>query len=176
MIVDSILDWRDADELHRLNRAESDYCLALPSPTAQERRLRQRGRVLQVRGMTREILYGRPESPGLAEYLTVWTRRGLNVNTVSAPVLRAVGLAGRRWASPGPPPLPRPHHRERPDPPGQPADPLGDLPHRGLGRSGQGRRTLVAVARVPGADGITRVRPLSWRWTARSRRGEARRP
>ena len=31
-IADSILDWRDKDDLHRLNGAESDYYLSLPNP------------------------------------------------------------------------------------------------------------------------------------------------
>lgn len=31
-IVDSILDWRDNDDLHRLNGAENDYYQALPDP------------------------------------------------------------------------------------------------------------------------------------------------
>lgn len=33
-IVDSIMDWRDADDLHRLNGAESDYYQSLPEPYA----------------------------------------------------------------------------------------------------------------------------------------------
>ena len=32
IIVDSILDWKDADDLHRLSGAESDYYLSLPKP------------------------------------------------------------------------------------------------------------------------------------------------
>ncbi|MHB8773150.1 MAG: type II secretion system minor pseudopilin [Syntrophales bacterium] len=32
IIVDSILDWRDKDNLHRLNGAEDDYYLSLPRP------------------------------------------------------------------------------------------------------------------------------------------------
>ncbi len=34
IIVDSILDWRDTDHLHRLNGAENDYYKALPEPYA----------------------------------------------------------------------------------------------------------------------------------------------
>ena len=32
VIVDSIQDWRDADDLHRLSGAEDDYYLSLPTP------------------------------------------------------------------------------------------------------------------------------------------------
>jgi len=170
MIVDSILDWRDADELHRLSGAESDYYLALPVPyRSKNADFDSVDELLQVRGMTREILYGRPESPGLAEYLTVWTPPGVNVNTVSAPVLRALGLAEAEVDlhldhRPYPnlttvnAPILRTNQRIRSAT--FRIEAWGEVP-------GQGRRTLVAVLqRVPGADGITRVRPLSWRWTA----------
>jgi len=68
VIVDSILDWRDQDNLHRLNGAEDDYYQALPNPyhckngyfdSAEE--------LLLVRGITRKIFYG-----GLQEMVTVY--------------------------------------------------------------------------------------------------------
>ena len=34
ILVDSILDWRDEDDLHRINGAESDYYLSLSPPYA----------------------------------------------------------------------------------------------------------------------------------------------
>ena len=50
--------------------------------------------LLQVRGVTRALLYGQGETPGLAEYLTVFGTGAINVNTASPLVLRAaLGLA-----------------------------------------------------------------------------------
>lgn len=59
VIVDSILDWRDENNLHRINGAEDDFYRSLPEPyeckdgyfdTVEE--------LLLVRGMTPEIFYG----------------------------------------------------------------------------------------------------------------------
>jgi general secretion pathway protein K len=60
VIIDSILDWRDADDLHRLNGAENDYYRSLPEPydcknaffdTVEE--------MMLVRGVTPELFFGR---------------------------------------------------------------------------------------------------------------------
>ena len=47
----------------------------------------------QVKGVTREILEGRPEAPGLAEFVTVLGTSAINVNTASPTVLKALGFA-----------------------------------------------------------------------------------
>lgn len=94
VIVDSIRDWLDANEEHHLNGAESDYYMALPVPyRSKNANLDAVEELLQVRGVTREILYGTPESPGLAEYVTVVGTGLINANTASPLVLRALGLA-----------------------------------------------------------------------------------
>lgn len=68
IIVDSIMDWRDKNDLHRLNGAEDDYYRSLPEPyeckdgdfdTVEE--------LLMVRGVTPEIFYG-----GLKDIVTVF--------------------------------------------------------------------------------------------------------
>lgn len=57
IIVDSIQDWRDADDFHRLNGAENDYYQRLPEPySSQNGPFRSIEDLLLVRGMTREIL------------------------------------------------------------------------------------------------------------------------
>jgi type II secretory pathway component PulK len=94
VIVDSIQDWRDPNEEHRLNGAESDYYLGLPVPyRSKNADFDSVDELLQVRGVTRELLYGRAETPGLAEHLTVFGTGAVNVNTASPVVLRALGLA-----------------------------------------------------------------------------------
>lgn len=71
IIADSIQDWRDEDDFHRLNGAENDYYQSLPQPydcknadfdTVEE--------LLLVRGMTPEIFYG-----GLSQRMTVYPDR-----------------------------------------------------------------------------------------------------
>lgn len=114
-IVDSILDWRDADDLRHVNGAEEEYYATLP--------LAYRPRngpfeiveeLLLVKGMTREILYGnirdrerlaelQDSNPserkfGLGEYLGVYsllTVHGsgrVNRDAASLDVLVASGL------------------------------------------------------------------------------------
>ena len=107
-IADSIEDWRDEDSLHRLNGAEEDYYMSLPSlyhckngnfDTVEE--------LLMVKGMTTEILYGNMEfaSPsarkdneepenekyaGIYQSLTVFGSGTINLNTAPELLLRVV--------------------------------------------------------------------------------------
>ena len=91
-IVDSILDWKDADELHRLHGAESDYYMSLPNPyrskngdfdTVEE--------LLMVKGVTPEIFYGSNTRTGIFRFLTVYSKvGGINVNTAPREVLEAL--------------------------------------------------------------------------------------
>ena len=107
-IADSIEDWRDEDSLHRLNGAEEDYYMSLPSlyhckngnfDTVEE--------LLMVKGMTTEILYGNmefasrsarkdneePENEkyaGIYQSLTVFGSGTINLNTAPELLLRVV--------------------------------------------------------------------------------------
>jgi general secretion pathway protein K len=72
IIVDSIMDWRDENDLHRMNGAENDYYQSLPEPydckngdfdTIEE--------LLMVRGITPEIFYG-----GLKNMVTAFKDSG----------------------------------------------------------------------------------------------------
>ncbi len=91
-IVDSILDWKDADELHRLHGAESDYYMSLPNPyKAKNADFDTVEEVLMVKGMTPEILYGTGRTAGIFGYLTVYSKAGgINVNTAPRAVLAAL--------------------------------------------------------------------------------------
>jgi general secretion pathway protein K len=95
VIVDSVQDWRDPNEEHRLNGAESDYYTTLSPPyRSKNADFDSVDELLQVRGVTRALLYGHGETPGLAEFVTVASTGGINVNTASPLVLRsALGLA-----------------------------------------------------------------------------------
>jgi len=93
-IVDSIEDWRDANDTARSNGAESDDYLKLPVPYRARNANRQdTDEVLQIKGVTPEIYYGREDKPGLSEVVSARSRGTINVNTASAPVLAAMGFS-----------------------------------------------------------------------------------
>ena len=59
IIVDSIVDWRDENDLHRLNGAENDYYQSLPKPyDCKNGDFDAIEELLMVRGITPEIFYG----------------------------------------------------------------------------------------------------------------------
>jgi type II secretory pathway component PulK len=113
-IADAILDWRDPDDLHRLQGAESDYYRGLSSPyRARNADFEALEELLLVKGMTREIFSGtaagerlaellarRPDERdfqageylGVARFLTVRGSGRVNLNTASSDVLVAMGV------------------------------------------------------------------------------------
>jgi general secretion pathway protein K len=102
MIVDAILDWRDPDDLHHLNGAESDYYLSLSPPyTAKNGPFDTVEDLLWVRGVTPELFYGGGDQEqgrfyqvGLREVFTVDSPMDrVNLRTASAEVIHAlIGL------------------------------------------------------------------------------------
>ena len=93
VVVDSLEDWKDADELHRVNGAESDYYLRLPVPyRARNGLLQDLTELRQIRGVTAALFEGAPGKPGLAALTTVHGRGTININSAPAPVLAALGL------------------------------------------------------------------------------------
>ncbi len=114
VIVDSIQDWRDTDNLHRLSGAEDGYYLSLPVPyKARNGNFEAIDELLLVKGMTPEILYGNAsrerrealeaqlpwerelqpgEHLGIARHLSIHSAGRVNVNTATPEVLMALGL------------------------------------------------------------------------------------
>jgi general secretion pathway protein K len=97
VIVDSILDWREPGDLHRLNGAKSDYYLSLLPPYRAKNALLDRvDELLLVRGVTPELYHGTPATdknpaqPGLADVLTAMSSGQINVNTAAPIVLQAM--------------------------------------------------------------------------------------
>jgi general secretion pathway protein K len=96
------MDWRDPDDLHRVNGAESDYYLALHPPyTAKNGPFDMIEDLLWVRGMTADLFYGPPavngeqgpDTPtiGLREIFTVDSPIDrVNLRTASAGVIHAL--------------------------------------------------------------------------------------
>ncbi len=95
VISDSLQDWKDPDDLHRVNGAESeDYYLKLPVPyRARNGVLQDEAELLQIRGVTREIYRGSEHRPALSDLVTVAGRDAVNMNTAPVPVLTALGLS-----------------------------------------------------------------------------------
>lgn len=103
IISDSILDWRDADEDHHLNGAESDYYLSLENPyKSKNKNLDTLEELLLIRGIDADLFYGhsaRDEEgrsiflSGLNQCFTVYGgSTGINVNSAPFPVLVAIGF------------------------------------------------------------------------------------
>lgn len=102
IVVDSILDWRDADDLHRISGAENDYYLALSPPyTAKNGSFDTVEELVWVRGVTPELLYGQARGEGqdrnrfpivgLIDIFTVDSPMDrVNLRTASAEVLHAL--------------------------------------------------------------------------------------
>jgi general secretion pathway protein K len=94
IIVDSILDWRDKDDLHRINGAENEYYLSLSDPYhCKNGDFDSIGELLLVRGMSPEIFYG-----GLKDRVTVYSEETsekkvqskININAAAPLLLRAL--------------------------------------------------------------------------------------
>ena len=72
-IIDSIKDWRDADDLHQLNGAESDYYESLTPPyKAKNANFDTIEELLWVKGVTTELFYGAGDGKALKDYITVY--------------------------------------------------------------------------------------------------------
>ncbi|MBF0553349.1 MAG: general secretion pathway protein GspK [Nitrospirae bacterium] len=100
IIVDSIMDWKDADDLTRLHGAESDYYMSLEQPyKAKNANFDSTDELLFVRGVTKEIFYGTGSQKGLKEFITVFSKSTkINVNAAPKEVLMAIPGIGEEYA------------------------------------------------------------------------------
>lgn len=98
IIADSILDWIDKDDVHLVNGAETDHYQTLDPPyQAKNDIFDTLDELLQVRGITEDILYGTPEDEiknldqpvylGLINFFTVQKTIFFNPNTAKPDVL-----------------------------------------------------------------------------------------
>jgi hypothetical protein len=101
VLIDSIMDWRDADDLHRSNGAENDYYQSLnPSYTAKNGAFESIEDLLWVKGVTARLYYGAPDSGtsdrdpprvGLREIFSVDSPIDrVNLRTATAPVIHVL--------------------------------------------------------------------------------------
>ena len=88
IIVDSIIDWRDTDDFHRLNGAESDYYESLKRPyKAKNKGFDNVSELLLVRGITNEIYQG-----GLKQMASVWDDPQITEATPFSPIQQYLTL------------------------------------------------------------------------------------
>jgi general secretion pathway protein K len=102
ILVDSIMDWRDADDLHRTNGAENDYYASLSPPySAKNGPLDSVEDLLWIKGMTPELFFGYSDETSqaadgsartaLREIFTVDSPIDrVNLRTASAEVIHAL--------------------------------------------------------------------------------------
>lgn len=91
-IVDCILDWKDADTLHRLNGAEDEYYLSLKNPyRARNGEIESLEELLLIKGVTSGILFGERGKKGIIGLLTVHSRSStINPNSAPREILAAI--------------------------------------------------------------------------------------
>ncbi len=91
-IVDSILDWKDPDDLHRLHGAENEYYQSLRHPyKARNADFETLEELLLVKGVTPDILYGTGGKKGLIAFLSLYNRtNSINVNAAPVEIMAAV--------------------------------------------------------------------------------------
>ncbi|UCE71912.1 MAG: general secretion pathway protein GspK [Nitrospiraceae bacterium] len=114
-ITDSIMDWRDGNDLHMVNGAEEDYYQSLDPPySSKDGSFYAIEELLLVKGMTPEILYGLKGEEdgeiiytGLIDLFTVVGSGRTNINTAQETVLEilfgtdnALNIATQREAGP----------------------------------------------------------------------------
>ena len=94
IINDSLQDWRDPNEEHRINGAESeDFYLKLPLPyRSKNANLDSITELLQIKGVTPAIYNGTAGKPGLSAYVTVKSPGQVNINTAPCLVLQALAF------------------------------------------------------------------------------------
>src|SRR6185503_10932343 len=93
IIADSIVDWRDDDDFHQPNGAETEYYESLERPyRAKNAPFDTVEELLLVRGVTRELFYGDEERPGLKDLFSVFTTTPTyNPNTATPALIQALG-------------------------------------------------------------------------------------
>ncbi|MBI1962519.1 MAG: general secretion pathway protein GspK [Candidatus Rokubacteria bacterium] len=94
-IVDSLQDWKDPNDEHRLNGAESEdtYLKRAVPYRAKNGHLDSVTELLQVKGVTPALFHGEKDRPGLAARVTTRSPNQVNMNTADPLVLRAFGLS-----------------------------------------------------------------------------------
>jgi len=90
-IVDAIKDWIDADNETTRFGAEDAYYQALEKPyPCKNAPIEFLEELLFVRGITKKLLYGSGEKPGISQYLSPHGNGKININTATIMILRSL--------------------------------------------------------------------------------------
>ncbi|MFH1091356.1 MAG: type II secretion system minor pseudopilin GspK [Pseudomonadota bacterium] len=90
-IVPAVLDWLDPDDEQRFGSAENPYYLTLPNPyPCANGPLLTLGQLALVKGLTPLVRLGDKDKPGLNQYLTVYSKGQININTAEPLVLQSL--------------------------------------------------------------------------------------
>jgi len=90
-IVDAIKDWIDIDNETTRFGAEDDYYQALEKPyPCKNAPIEFLEELLFVRGITKQLVYGSGEKPGIAQYLSTQGDGKININTADILILRSL--------------------------------------------------------------------------------------
>lgn len=100
IVVDSIMDWRDADDFYRLNGAENDYYRSLREPyDCKDGPLYSLEELLLVKGITADLYHGirtkdeedKVERIGLKDIFSIYASgEQIDINSATSLVLRMV--------------------------------------------------------------------------------------
>lgn len=91
-LADSVSDWKDTDDLHRLSGAETDYYESLEAAyRAKNGPLNSPEELLLIKGFKPEYLYGDDEITPIYPMITT-CGAALNINTAPEKVLEFLGL------------------------------------------------------------------------------------
>ncbi|MFN2433038.1 MAG: general secretion pathway protein GspK [Gemmatimonadota bacterium] len=89
-VADAILDWIDADDLHRARGAEREHYARRGRPLPRNSPVLGLDELLLVEGVTPDVLYGGGRLLGLERFLTTEGNGKINVNTAPPDVLLAI--------------------------------------------------------------------------------------
>jgi len=90
-IVDSLTDWIDPDDLHRLNGAEDDYYGEF-GYESKDGPLDVPEEMLLIKGIDDDVYYGSDTYKGIGHLITVFGNNAMNVNTVNEEMMGILGL------------------------------------------------------------------------------------
>ena len=101
VMLDSWQDWRDTNEEHRINGAESeDTYLKLSVPyRSKNGNLDSTAELAQIKGFKPALLEGAEGRPGLLSLVTIRGGGQININTVGKEVAKGLKLADAQFSS-----------------------------------------------------------------------------
>jgi general secretion pathway protein K len=90
-IVDTIKDWIDADDVTTGFGAEDIYYTGLETPyPCKNAPLDCIEELLMIKGITENLYYGTDETPGIANYVTLYGNGAININTAPNLILKSL--------------------------------------------------------------------------------------